>query len=172
MEDQLFSYLFALSLGFIVTGFAWRFGFFQSIQLNFIPNIRGIDVLIGFGCYLFFEILFVPGLIGFVLRFISDNSAEMIQNSEQLQGWMHVCIILGGITAVVLSSLALTATQQRQLWNQTNTSWFLHICIGIIAWLICYPFVLVLHEGMTLFLQFLFEKPSGAWAFQDTSPFH
>lgn len=159
LQQKWIVFWFALSAGLWALAIAWRRGFFKPFPFNPYPHIRGIDVLKGFGCFLFIEILFIPGLIGMVSIMAGIDLKETFELYPQVKGWMNLLIILGGFAGVSLAYLTLTPLQRDQLWHQTTTRWYVHIAMGVVAWFISYPIVLAFSEGVSLILWHFFQQP-------------
>lgn len=150
VHEKWLIFWYALGVSLWVLFIAWRRGFFKSFQVSPYPLIRGIDVLKGFGFFLFAEILLIPALIGLTFSLIGEDFTQAMHIHPQIKGWMNLLIILGGFMGVSLAYLELTSTQRQQLWYQTETPWYFHISMGIVAWLISYPIVLFFNEGISL----------------------
>ena len=159
LREKWLIFLFALSIGLLGVAIAWRRKFFKSFQFNSYPIIQGIDVLNGFGYFLFVELLLIPSLIAIAFSLAGISLDEMIQLQPQVKGWMNLLIILGGFGGVSLAYLKLNPIQRQQLWHQTNTPWYRHIGIGVVAWFVSYPLVLAFSEGIGLILWYFFHQP-------------
>ena len=149
-------YALLLTLQAVVIHLVWRFRFFRPLQSEPVATIRGVQVLMGFGCYLIFQIMLVPFLVNLILRSFFNSPFSFIKTDIEAQGWLQVGIVLGGIGAVAAVSYVLTSVQRKQLWNGANRSWIKHIGMGVLAWLISAPFILTLHEGLVFLLQVFF----------------
>lgn len=156
LQEKWLIFWYALGLSLWVIVIAWRRGFFKSFQASPYPIIRGIDVLKGFGFFLFAEILLIPALIGLSFSLTGTDLTHSIDIHPQLKGWLNLFIILGGFIGVVFAYLQLTPIQRQQLWYQTTTAWYIHMGMGIVAWFIIYPVVLAFSEGTSLAIWHLF----------------
>lgn len=159
LQEKWLVFWIALSIGVWALGIAWRQGLFSPFQASSIPFIRGVDVLKGFGFFLFSEILLIPALIGLAFMLVGRDLNQTIQFSPQVKGWINLLIILGGFGGVFLAYFELTAVQRQQLWWQTETPWYIHVGMGIVAWLVSYPLVLAFSEGISLALWHIFHHP-------------
>jgi membrane protease YdiL (CAAX protease family) len=150
LHEKWLIFWYALGVSLWVLAIAWRRGFFKPFQASSYPIIRGVDVLKGFGCFLFAEILLLPALIGLFFLISGMDFTETMHLHPQIKGWMNLLIILGGFIGVSVAYLELKPMQRQQLWYQTDTPWYIHIGMGIVAWVISYPMVLALSEGVSL----------------------
>lgn len=159
LQEKWLVFWWSLAVGLGIISLAWRQGFFIPLKANPLPYIRGIDVLKGFGFFLFAELLLVPALVVLVFNLGGENLYSSHFLTLQMRGWLNLLIILGGFGAVLIVYFELTATQRRQLWWQTETSWYVHIGTGIIAWFVSYPLVLAFSQGLSLVLWHIFHHP-------------
>lgn len=159
LHQKWIVFWFALSAGLWALAIAWRRGFFKAFPVSPYPHIRGIDVLKGFGFFLFIEILLIPGLIGMISIMAGIDLQKYLQLYPQIKGWMNLLIIIGGFVGVSLAYLTLSPLQRHQLWHQTTTPWYVHVGMGIVAWFVSYPIVLAFSEGISLILWHFFQHP-------------
>jgi uncharacterized protein len=159
LQEKWIIFWWALGIGLFALATAWRNGFFNPFQSSRVPVIRGVEVLKGFGYFLFAEILLVPVLIGIAFVIAGGNPGTFTHLSEQAKGWINVLVILGGFGAVSLVYLQLSPLQRLQLWRQTATPWYRHVGIGIAAWFVSYPLVLAFSQGLSLIIWHLFHQP-------------
>lgn len=152
LEGSLILSLFAL-------GLAWRFGLFRPFQASAFPQIHGKDVLKGFGYFLFIEILLIPALIGLIFIMKGEDLKNALNVNSQLRSWINLLIIMGGFGGVTFAYLELTSVQRLQIWGQHEHPWYYQIGMGIIAWLVSYPLVLSLSEGISLLIWHFFHQP-------------
>lgn len=150
----------ALSLGVLVFGLACLFGLFRSFKISFLPIIQGKDVLRGFGLFLFVELLLIPAIAGVIFTISRGDPDQTFFLHPQIKGWINLSIIFGGSGGVFLAYLGLTSSQRDQLWKQTNDPWYIHVGIGIVAWIVSYPLVLAFSQGLSIVLWHIFQHPS------------
>lgn len=151
---MIFWYAFGISI--LAFGVAWRKGLFKSFYASSLPIIRGIDVLRGFGFFLFMELLLIPILAGLVLFFMGKDSENFAHLNQGIKGWLNLLIILGGFGGVLLAYCGLTNLQRQQLWKQTSDPWYKNFGIGIASWFVSYPLVLAFSQLMSIVAWHLF----------------
>lgn len=157
LQQKWIVFWFALSAGLWALAIAWRRGFFKSLPFSPYPHIRGIDVLKGFGLFLFIEVLLIPGLIGTIALMAEIDLQKDLQVYPQIKGWINLLIIIGGFGGISFAYFSLPPLQRHQLWHQTTTPSYVHIGMGIVAWFISYPVVLAFSEGVSLILWHFFQ---------------
>lgn len=150
LQEKWLILWWALGVSLFALGIAWRLELFKPFQASSSPLIRGIDVLKGFGYFLFTELLLIPTLIGLVLNFKGYQGQEFIIAHPQAKGWFNLFIITGGFCGVLIAYLELSAIQRQQLWRQTTDSWLHNFGIGIASWFVIYPVVIAFSQMISL----------------------
>jgi len=115
-------------------------------------------VLKGFGLFMFVELLLIPILLGIVF-FLTAEKVEPNPLDQQTKLWINLAIILGAFGAILFAYLELTVEQRQQLWGETITPWYIHMGMGVFAWLVSYPVVVALSEGLSLIVWHVFHHP-------------
>lgn len=157
LQEKWLIFWWALGIGLLAVGIAGRQGLFQPFHVSSIPRIRGIDVLKGFGFFLFTELLLIPTFISLILAFMAKEDLEHFTHlNQQARSWLNLLIILGGFGAVFLAYLQLTRIQRQQLWQQTSIPWYKHLGVGIGVWFVCYPLVLAFSQILSIATWHLF----------------
>ena len=145
----------ALGIGMLGLAIAWQLGLFTVFRARAYPIIKGIDVLKGFGYYLFAELLLIPALIIILFVLAGWGGPDTLFLNEKVKGWLNLLIILGGFAAVSIAYFELTAKQRSQLWVQTSHPWYYHLMIGISAWFVIYPIVLAFSQIISIGVWYL-----------------
>lgn len=159
LQEKWIVFWGALTIGLLILSLAWRQGLFKSFQASDVPQIRGVNVLRGFGYFLFINLLLIPALISLTFLLRGEDPKQIFHLHPQIKSWVNLLMVLGGFTGVSLAYFELPSTQRRQLWHQTEEPWYIHIGIGIAAWLVSYPLVLAFSEGLSLALWHVFHHP-------------
>lgn len=160
IQEKWLIFWWALSIGLLALGIAWRRNLFKPFQASPLPIIRGKDVIKGFGYFLFVELLFVPALIGIIYQaFVGEDLSQTMHFSAVAKGWVNLLIIWGGFGGVLLAYFELSHVQRHQLWRQTEIPWYVHVKIGIATWFVSYPLVLAFSQGISLAVWHIFHHP-------------
>jgi uncharacterized protein len=150
LHEKWLIFWWALGIGLVALGIAYRQGLFKPFQATYHPAIKGMDVLKGFVFFLFIELFLIPTIIGVILTFKGENLDHLFHLNQQVKGWLNLSIILGGFAGVSLVYLQLTKGQRQQLWQQTSSTWVHNIGVGIAAWFVSYPLVLAFSQIISL----------------------
>lgn len=158
LQEKWMIFWWALGIGLLIFISAWRRGLFKPCQASSLLVIRGIDVLKGFGFFLFAELLLVPALAEVGLTLAGYDLAHLTLSPET-KGWLNFLVILGGFVGVLFVYLSLTSLQRRYLWQQNSLPWYHHIKVGIVVWVISYPFVMAFSQLISIGIWHLFHHP-------------
>ncbi len=150
----------ALSIGLLMLYMAWRQGLFKPFEVGFLPIVKGIDVLRGFGLFLFIQLLLLPFLLKVTLFLTEHELSQIFFRDSTRQSWINLLMVLGGFLGVLVAYVSMTSTQRQQLWKQTEKPWYVHLGIGFIACAVSYPLVLAFSNGLSLFVWYVFHCPS------------
>lgn len=154
-QENLLQALIALALLLIVSGLiVWSFakqGFFSLPSSLSLPlNIRGSDVLKGFGYFLAIEL----GLFSILILTIHELKPVIHLNST----WMSLASVYGGAVAVALAYYGLQAEQKQALWNRRGIPWYQSIKAGLINLAILYVPVILLGSMISLIVSYFFDQ--------------
>jgi membrane protease YdiL (CAAX protease family) len=150
LQEKWLIFWWALGIGMLTLGIARRQGLLKPFCASYLPLIRGINVLKGFGFFIFMEVFFVPACITLVFALIAENSEHMMFVNQNTKGWFNLLIIIGGFGGVFVAYVGLTAEQRQQLWQQTSDPWYHNVGIGIASWFVCYPFVVAFSQVVSI----------------------
>ncbi len=155
LQEKWMVFWSALGIGLLGLTFAWQLGLFTVFRASAYPIIKGIDVLKGFGYFLFTELLLIPALIVILFFLVGWGGPETVFLNERVKGWLNLFIITGGFAAASIAYFELTAKQRSQLWVQTSRPWYYHLMIGIGAWFVIYPIVLAFSQIISIGVWYL-----------------
>lgn len=154
------------ALGFVAvaTVMAWIFGFFRKPQsmgrnnVTFFPT-AGIFIL-----YFFIQLVFVPVLFFFSLYITNGETInEIKRNLTQSQlGWLSFSMIAATAFITVVYSLVLGSKIRKTVWNSGGHRFFGKLksaVIGVLSWLIAYPWVVIIGQVMAAIFIFYYNQP-------------
>jgi membrane protease YdiL (CAAX protease family) len=150
LDEKWLIFWWALGIGLLALGIAYRQGFFKPFLATYHPTINGIDVLKGFTFFLFIEIFLIPVIAGIILTLKGENLSHLFHLNQQVKEWLNLSIIFGGFVGVLLAYLQLTKGQRQLLWRQTSSTWVHNVGVGITAWFVSYPLVLAFSQIVSL----------------------
>lgn len=149
LQEKWIVMWWALGIGLVNLGIAWLKGAFHPFHVSAYPIIRGQDVLKGFTYFIVIEMVLIPAAF-------SVLAVDVTHLDERTKGVLQLIMMIGGSLGVFMAYKELTHEQRRQLWQQTEVPWYEHVKVGIIAWIICYPFVVAFSQALSLATWYLF----------------
>ncbi|CAF23442.1 MULTISPECIES: CPBP family intramembrane glutamic endopeptidase [Candidatus Protochlamydia] len=158
IQQHVNTLAFGLILAIITGYFAWHKGFFRPFPFTCVPVISGKSVLKGFMAFILAELIVFPALFEVISQIFFDISLQHL--SSIAKGWVNVLIIFGGFLAVLMVYFDLNLNVRLQIFKQTPLVWYKQLSIGIQAWLISYPFVMVLSQLLAILMLVIFKQPA------------
>lgn len=155
IQEKLLVFWLALAVGLPAIFFGWRMGLFRSFQASSLPAIRGVDVLKGFGYFLFMQILLVPALVAAAYAYLG---APIIENII-MRAWLNLFTVAGGFAACVLVFCEMPSSQRLLVWNQTEKPWIFQVVIGVAALLVIYPIIIAVNQLISIVILRYFHTP-------------
>ncbi len=141
---------------------ACKGGFFNKYSFHPLPEIRAIDLLRGFGGYIFMAAIFVPFVF---VRFVLHNKNGKISTLSNIEILtMHACIVAGCFLACLCAYLCLTTEMRRRLWNTTEVSSWHNFRLGMVSWFLIYPVMMIASQLLAHIVNYIFPHP---WIEQD-----
>lgn len=148
-----------LAVGLGTTLVAWRRGFFVHLRAGYNPGIEGRDVLRGFAAFLLVEIFLVPSILSITFSIHGSDLFESLKQNPQFKAWVNLLIIFGGFIAVCIAYRGLNPDARKALWGDVRKSWLSQLVMGVAAWFISYPVVMILNTAISLLIEYFFSLP-------------
>lgn len=153
LHDKWLIFWWALMIGAVALGIAWRMGFFKPFKSSFLPAISGEDVLRGFCAFVVMEVFVVPLFLTF---FMTLMGWQVKLETPQAKVWLNLFMVLGGFVAAIFAYSFLSAEKRELLWKQKDHVSLHPILLGMAAWLICFPIVLAFNQIISIAMWHLF----------------
>lgn len=165
--DQLLIIVFALFSGLATSFVAYRKGFFSfSQEKNVIEQkLRFTQVIAAFLIFLMVQLFILPVLL---VSYVVINTGTLPQDgistlSPDAQGWFNVAAMVLSFLLVLGFYRLQDLKTQNFIWNRGGVkdssvklkSFFL----GAFSWLISYPVVVFVGQGISLFVYLFIGKP-------------
>jgi len=154
LKEELFSLFFLFLLSALLFAIARKRGYFCPLQSHASLQLRFLQVLKAFGTYLGTSFIAIQ-LASFLIK------AFFAKPSILVLGWMQFAISLfSGICLLIFCSLQ-DLSQMRRMWKEEKGSSVLYdMGIGVVSWIIAFPFVAFLSQLSDLFLFYFFGTES------------
>jgi membrane protease YdiL (CAAX protease family) len=147
-KETIGGFLFALLFSFVVFGIAQKNGFFslpparKENPVTF-PSLLGI-----FLCYLLFAFVVLPLLSLLILAFITGEMGGLKAHLHPWAGWLQLVWLLVLFLILIAYCFLIPSSVRRFVfWGDRQTTFlnfFKGVGMGIVGWLVSYPFVLLM----------------------------
>ena len=125
-------------------------GFFRSLYYSSEPHVRGYEVCLAFGLFIFSQLFLFPtlGTLGYYL--LTGESLLSGRLTHLQAGWLTIFTILGGFLSNLLALAFISKQRRGPLFQQNNASLWQQLKVGCLSWFICFPLVTALGRLVSL----------------------
>lgn len=152
--SQLGGLLFTLILSASVTWIAWQKGFYRLERSEDSSlSLRGSRVGMCFLLFIIMELLIAPAVTVVLLSLMGFETKDIYEgpHKEVLQGLFSLASIFAGALGVGLAFIELTSQEKKRVVGDTHHS-VEDLKWGGIAWLVSYPFILVIAQFFAILI--------------------
>jgi len=142
VNELLVGLLFAFIWAIFSSRIAWQKKLFAPFSINKTSPIESKNVCIGFGLFLFMQILVIPFLIGQIYLFMTGRTWLPGQLDPIQKTGINLLILIGTYLSLTFYYFKYFNAQQKKAIFGIHGRGFKNYCLGASTWFFIYPVVL------------------------------
>lgn len=158
LQEHLVLFLMAAFIGTSLSWMAWKAGYYLlPPQIPAATPILWQQVFGAFALFLGIQLIAVPLLFAAWLAIKQGGILFSLQIDSETQGWVNLLGMVCTAIALLIYFCKMALSYRYQVWG--NRQFLANFGMGVVTWIIAYPWVIAISQLIGLIEEFGFQSP-------------